>query len=58
MGYVLSEDGFAKAISDLREIYRIFAPVRKVGAGRFADVDAIIYDEIKEEKEIELHEKL
>lgn len=31
MGYVLSEDGFAKAISDLRETYRIFAPVRKVG---------------------------
>lgn len=28
-----------------------------MGAGRFTDVDAIIYDEIKEAKEIELHEK-
>ena len=46
MGYVLTQEGFSDAISQLRKTYRIFAPVRKKGAGRFTDVDAILYDEV------------
>ena len=37
MGYVLEMESFSKVIEALREDYRIFAPVRKVGAGRFTD---------------------
>ncbi|HAC61432.1 MAG TPA: anaerobic sulfite reductase subunit A [Lachnospiraceae bacterium] len=57
MGYVLTQEGFSDAISQLRKTYRIFAPVRKKGAGRFTDVDAILYDEVNGSEEIELHEK-
>ena len=48
MGYVLNQDGFGKAIAELQQTYRIFAPVVKIGAGRHKDVDVIIYDEIKQ----------
>lgn len=57
MGYVLNQDGFGKAIAELQQTYRIFAPVVKIGAGRHKDVDVIIYDEIKDASEIELHKK-
>nr|WP_297766070.1 anaerobic sulfite reductase subunit AsrA [uncultured Butyrivibrio sp.] len=57
MGYVLTKAGFAEVIASLLEEYRIFAPVRKVGAGRFTDVDAVIYDEIRSADEIELEAK-
>jgi len=57
MGYVLDTDGFAKVIGNLLDDYRIFAPVRKKGAGRFTDVDCVIYDEIKDASEIELEAK-
>ena len=57
MGYVLSMDSFAEVISALFGNYRIFAPVRKKGAGRFTDVDVVIYDEIRDADMIELDAK-
>ena len=57
MGYVLTKAGFAEVVRTLLEDYRIFAPVRKTGAGRFTDVDAVIYDEIRSADEIELEAK-
>ena len=57
MGYVLEMESFSKVIEALREDYRIFAPVRKAGAGRFTDIDAVIYDEVNSAGEIELEAK-
>ena len=57
MGYVLEMESFSKVIEALREDYRIFAPVRKAGAGRFTDIDAVIYDEVTSAGEIELEAK-
>lgn len=57
MGYILTEEGFQAALKELRKEYRLFAPVRKKGAGRFLDIDAVIYDEVGEGTEIELEAK-
>ena len=57
MGYILTEEGFQAALKELRKEYRLFAPVRKKGAGRFLDIDAVIYDEVGEGGEIELEAK-
>ncbi|MBR0317831.1 MAG: anaerobic sulfite reductase subunit A [Spirochaetia bacterium] len=57
MGYVLSRDTFASLISDLSQNYRIFAPVRKKGAGRFTDVDVVMYDNVSNAEAIELEAK-
>ncbi|MBR2794877.1 MAG: anaerobic sulfite reductase subunit A, partial [Solobacterium sp.] len=57
MGYVLGTQGFSDLVSSLLKDYRIFAPVIKKGAGRFTDVDCVIYDEIRDASEIELEKK-
>ena len=57
MGYVLNKESFSDLVSALLKDYRIFAPVLKKGAGRFTDVDCVIYDEIKDASEIELEKK-
>lgn len=57
MGYILKEEAFSELIGRLLDSYRIFAPVRKKGAGRFTDVDAVIYDFVKSGDEIELSAK-
>ncbi|MCR4962902.1 MAG: anaerobic sulfite reductase subunit AsrA [Firmicutes bacterium] len=57
MGYIVSPQGFAEVIAALRDTYRILAPVRKKGAGRFLDVDAILYEEIADASQIELNAK-
>lgn len=57
MGYILTKEDFDQVIRNLLKSYRIFAPVRKKGAGRFTDVDAVIYDEITEGTQIELEAK-
>ena len=57
MGYILTEEGFQDSLKELRKEYRIFAPVRKKGAGRFTDIDAVIYDEVEEGTPIELEAK-
>ena len=57
MGYVMTKDGFAETLRDLMRTYRVFAPVRKKGAGRFTDVDVVLYDEVRDASEIELEAK-
>lgn len=57
MGYRLDEKGFSNVIKALADSYLIFAPVRKVGKGRFTDTDVIYYDEVKDASEIELKAK-
>ncbi len=57
MGYVLGKQGFSDLVSALLKDYRIFAPVIKKGAGRFTDVDCVIYDEIRDASQIELEKK-
>ena len=57
MGYVMTRDGFAETLRDLMRTYRVFAPVRKKGAGRFTDVDVVLYDEVRDASEIELEAK-
>ncbi|MGN0361948.1 MAG: anaerobic sulfite reductase subunit AsrA [Bilifractor sp.] len=57
MGYTLDQAGFAKVIKELDQNYRLFAPVLKVGEGRFTDTDVIRYDFIHDSSEIELRQK-
>ncbi|MBQ6971359.1 MAG: anaerobic sulfite reductase subunit A [Synergistaceae bacterium] len=57
MGYVLSSEGFSKALHELGGSYRLYAPVRKEGEGRFTDVDVVRYDFVHEAGEIELSTK-
>lgn len=54
MGYVLTREGFDQALEALRGKYRIFAPVRKVGEGRFADTDVVRYDYVDRLEDMEL----
>ena len=49
MGYVLSRDSFTRVLKKIGESRRIYAPVNKVGEGRFADVDVVRYDFVTEE---------
>ena len=57
MGYIMSQEGFGQVVAALRKTYRIIAPVRKKGAGRFTDVDVVLYDEVQEAADIELTAK-
>ena len=57
MGYLLTKEGFDDVVRTLLNTYRIYAPVRKKGAGRFTDVDVVLYDEVKSAGEIELSAK-
>lgn len=57
MGYELDREGFSAFIGELAGKWRIFAPVKKTGKGRFTDTDVIIYDEVKEGDSIELQAK-
>ncbi|MCH3947525.1 MAG: anaerobic sulfite reductase subunit AsrA [Olsenella sp.] len=57
MGYVLDEEGLDGLVRDLARDYLVFAPVRKVGAGRFTDVDQVIYDFVDNASQIELDAK-
>ena len=44
MGYVLSWDSFTRVLKKIGQSRRIYAPVNKVGEGRFTDVDVVRYD--------------
>ena len=57
MGYILTREGFDKVLSELGRAYRLYAPVRKTGEGRFTDTDVIRYDFVKSAEEIELDQK-
>ena len=57
MGYVLDGEGLDGLVRELARDYLVFAPVRKVGAGRFTDVDQVIYDFVDNASQIELDAK-
>ena len=38
MGYVVGKEAFDQVLLKLGEKYRLYAPVRKAGEGRFTDV--------------------
>ena len=54
MGFVYNKEDFNKVIEALKENYRIYAPVLKVGEGRFRDTDVIRYDFIDRIEDAEL----
>ena len=57
MGYILTPEEFGNSIQKLQESYRIFAPVKKPGEGRFFDTDVVRYDYVHSAEEMELQEK-
>ncbi|MDO4622611.1 MAG: anaerobic sulfite reductase subunit AsrA [Eubacteriales bacterium] len=57
MGYLLNKQAFNEVLEKLGAAYRLYAPVRKVGEGRFTDEDVIRYDFISKLENIELAEK-
>ena len=57
MGYILSKEGFDRVLAELGKKYRLYAPVRKVGEGRFTDTDVVRYDFVSSVDEIELDQK-
>ena len=57
MGYTLTRSEFDQVLSELGKNYRLYAPVLKIGQGRFTDTDVVIYDFISESSEIELEKK-
>ena len=57
MGFVYKTEEFNKVLEVLEGNYRIFAPVLKVGEGRFRDTDVIRYDYISRIEDAELEER-
>lgn len=57
MGYTLTRSEFDQVLAELGKKYRLYAPVLKVGEGRFSETDVIIYDYVKTSSEIEFEKK-
>ncbi len=57
MGYVLSREGLDQVLQGLGTEYRLYAPVLKMGEGRFADTDVVRYDFVTSLDQIELSKK-
>ena len=57
MGYALSMDGFQKAVEALSGRMRLWAPVLKVGEGRFTDTDVVRYDFVTSADQIEWNKR-
>lgn len=57
MGYKLQKDGFDTVLEHLKSTYRLYAPVRKTGEGRYTDVDVVRYDFIERADDIEFEAK-
>ena len=57
MGYMLDEKGLDGLVRELSRDYLVYAPVRKVGAGRFTDIDQVLYDYVDDASQIELDAK-
>ncbi len=57
VGYFLTREAFDGVVAELGKRFRIFAPVRKKGAGRFTDTDVILYDTVRSGSEIVLDAK-
>ena len=46
MGYTLTRSQFDQVLRELGKQYRLYAPVLKVGEGRFSETDVVIYDDV------------
>lgn len=57
MGYIMSPETANALFSELKKQYRIYAPKRFPGTGRFSDTDIIKYDEVSSLDEIVFDEK-
>ncbi len=57
MGYSVSVQNFDQVLAGLGRKYRLYAPVKKIGEGRFTDTDVVRYDFISTLDEIELEQK-
>lgn len=57
MGYILNPEKADALFSELKKQYRIYAPKRFPGTGRFSDTDLIKYAEVASLNEVEFHEK-
>lgn len=57
MGYSLSKDGLDRVLGELGTRYRLYAPVLKVGEGRFTGTDVVRYDFVDSIDQIELAKK-
>ena len=44
MGFLLKPEVFDGVLKELGQTYRLYAPVRKKGEGRYTDVDVVRYD--------------
>ncbi len=57
MGYTMSRANFNEVLMELGKTYRLYAPVKKIGEGRFTDVDVVRYDFVTSADEIEFDAK-
>ena len=57
MGYVMSRKDFDGVLQELGKTFRLYAPVLKVGEGRYTDVDVVRYDYVRGLDEFELDKK-
>jgi anaerobic sulfite reductase subunit A len=57
MGFELSREGLDRVLTELGESYLLYAPVLKVGEGRFTDTDVVRYDYVSSVEQIELAHK-
>ncbi len=57
MAIQLSYEAFNKVLRKLKKDYKIYAPIRLAGTGRFSDTDVVRYGEINDVTEIVTEEK-
>ena len=57
MGYSMKAKDFSDFLNEIEKEYKIYAPVRLKGKGRFSDTDSVRYSQIKSIEEIEFCRK-
>lgn len=57
MSYRVANDRMNEILAELQQDYRVYAPVRQEGQGRYSDTDVIDYEEIDTVEEIVSDEK-
>lgn len=57
MALKLSRNAFDEVLKDLGKEYKVYAPIRMKGEGRFSDTDMVRYGEITGIDDIEINEK-
>jgi anaerobic sulfite reductase subunit A len=57
MGFVTDTEGFDCFLRELKKSYRVYAPVKLKGRGRFSDTDSVRYGQVNTIEEIEFSTK-